>query len=162
MGRNAEITRNFYNAYNRRDWEALSALLSPAVEWFHAARGELIRGREAVTALLRSSAEAFPGAQVELTSVHEAGATVVSEWIYVGETEKTAAPTAMACDVKQLRQGKLIRGATYGDTLQMLLELPSPATSPEPSRDAAPQSQAPLSAIIPAAPRAPSIRFRAA
>ncbi len=129
MGRNAEITRDFYEAYNRRDWEALASLLAPAVEWFHAGRGERIQGVEAVTALLRSSAEAFPEARVAVSAVHETEASVTTEWSYVG-ARRQAARSALACDVKELRDGKLVRGATYGDTLQMLLDLdagPAPA-----------------------------------
>lgn len=172
MGRNAEITRSFYEAFNRRDWEALAAHLAAGVEWFHASRGELIRGREAVTALLRSSVEAFPEARVSVNAIHESGATVVTEWIYVSPRVQVSTKQSMACDIKQLRQGKLIRGATYGDTLQMLLGLEAstaePAGAPEAacppaSELAVPAALPPLArSIIPAAPSAPVIRFRAA
>lgn len=180
MGRNAEITRSFYEAFNRRDWEALAAHLAPGVEWFHASRGELICGREAVTALLRGSAEAFPEARVSVNAVHESGATVVTEWIYVSPRIQVSTKQSMACDIKQLRQGKLIRGATYGDTLQMLLGLEAPTPEPAgadaavpaavsvpasvPAAVSAPAPGSPPLArsIIPAAPSAPVIRFRAA
>lgn len=201
MGRNAEITRSFYEAFNRRDWEALAAHLAPGVEWFHASRGELICGREAVTALLRSSAEAFPEARVSVNAVHESGATVVTEWIYVSPRMQVSMKQSMACDIKQLRQGKLIRGATYGDTLQMLLGLEAPtpeaagvtadggvagaggvaaaaagsvaaaaaasvsasADGSAPASELAAPAAPPLArSIIPAAPSAPVIRFRAA
>lgn len=181
MGRNAEITRNFYEAYNRRDWQALASLLAPTVEWFHAGRGERIQGVEAVTALLRGSAEAFPEALVEVRAVHEGGATVTTEWSYTSAREKQPArgtPVAQACDVQEIRNGKLVRGATYGDTLQMLLELETssaPAWSDAEEEDeveveeseAAPESAsapspAPTRSIIPTAPTAPVIRYRAA
>lgn len=199
MGRNAEITRNFYEAYNRRDWQALASLLAPTVEWFHAGRGERIQGVEAVTALLRGSAEAFPEALVEVRAVHEGGATVTTEWSYTSAREKQPArgtPVAQACDVKEIRDGKLVRGATYGDTLQMLLELETssaPAWSEDEEEavdegvdeavdeavdegvneaeaeetEAAPASASapspgPRRSIIPTAPTAPVIRYRAA
>jgi len=214
MGRNTEITRDFYEAYNRRDWEALAGLLAPSVEWFHAGRGERIHGVEAVTALLRSSAEAFPEARVALNAVHETDATVTTEWSYVGARRQAQGATrsALACDVKELRDGKLVRGATYGDTLQMLLDLDAGSTpawdedeDEEPAwiededeepgwgevkdeesgwgevedeesgwgekSEAAPAADAGLSpgtgpgparSIIPAAPAAPVIRYRAA
>ncbi|EYF06048.1 nuclear transport factor 2 family protein [Chondromyces apiculatus] len=164
MGRNAEIIRVFYDAYNRRDWEALAAHLSPSVEWFHASRGERICGREAVTALLQSSAEAFPHAQIHVTGLHETGSTVASEWIYVVSGGKHPPSThAMACDIKQLRHGKLVRGATYGDTLQMLLDLAGPSPKSElPRSEGLIPSSFPSPAIVPRAPRAPTIRFRAA
>ena len=214
MGRNTEITRDFYEAYNRRDWKALAGLLAPSVEWFHAGRGERIHGVEAVTALLRSSAEAFPEARVALNAVHETDATVTTEWSYVGARRQAQGATrsALACDVKELRDGKLVRGATYGDTLQMLLDLDAGSTPAwdedededeesawiededvEPAwgevedeesgwgekSEAAPAADAGLSpgpgpgpgpgpspgparSIIPAAPAAPVIRYRAA
>jgi ketosteroid isomerase-like protein len=170
MGRNAEIIRAFYDAYNRRDWEALAAHLSPSVEWFHASRGERICGREAVAALLQSSAEAFPQARIHVANIHETGATVASEWTYLaGGTAPSGPPRALACDIKQLRQGKLIRGATYGDTLQMLLDLAAVPAKPElplrpelPRPDDSLASTFPSPAIIPPPPPTPTIRFRAA
>jgi ketosteroid isomerase-like protein len=157
MGRNAEITRNFYEAYNLRDWDALAALMSPRIEWFHAARGELIRGVEAVTALFRSSAEAFPEAHVSVSAVHESAETVIAEWSYISARSRSRLRKALACDVTQIRDGKVVRGATYGDTLQMLLEmdLPGGARPQEPEEEE-------KRSIIPVAPAAPVIRFRAA
>ncbi|MCC6554375.1 MAG: nuclear transport factor 2 family protein [Polyangiaceae bacterium] len=143
MGRSGKITRAFFDAYNRRDWDALSARLAPSVTWFNAARRELIQGPEAVLALLRSSAEAFPEARIELHAVHEAASRSIAEWSYVTPGgKKSRHPTV--CDVIELSRGRIARGTTYGDTLQILLELGQPA------------------APIPPVPGAPSIRFAAA
>jgi ketosteroid isomerase-like protein len=143
MGERSKITRAFYDAYNARDWDALASLMAPTVAWFHAARRELIQGPGAVLALLRSSAEAFPDARIQLHAVHETGRTVVAEWSYVTATGKRA-KHAIVCEVVHIEDGKLVRGTTYGDTLQILLELG--------------QSAAP----VPAVPAAPVIRFAAA
>lgn len=119
---NTEIARRFYDAYNRRDWEEVRSLLSPQAEWFHAARGELVNGVEGVIALLRSSAEAFPDAKVEVRAVHESGDVVVAECAYrVPRVASSEQPTF--CEVGTIKDGRFIRGSTYADTLQMLLEL---------------------------------------
>jgi ketosteroid isomerase-like protein len=143
MGRNTKITRAFFEAYNRRDWDALTALCAPTVSWFNAARRELMQGPDVVLGFLRSTAEAFPEARIELHAMHESGSKVIVEWSYVaGRTRK--AKRAIVCDVIELEAGKLTRGTTYGDTLQILLELGQAA------------------APIPPVPVAPVIRFAAA
>jgi ketosteroid isomerase-like protein len=127
---NAEWTRCYYDAWNRRDWEWVAAMLAPKVEWFNAARGEHVRGVDDVVAMLRSVAEAFPSALVRVRSVHDAGESVVVECGFVQEAGKLvkAAPTmlvqeATICEVIQLEKGRCIRGSTYADTLRLLLDM---------------------------------------
>lgn len=127
---NAEWTRCYYDAWNRRDWEWVAAMLAPKVEWFNAARGEHVRGVDDVVAMLRSVAEAFPSALVRVRNVHDAGESVVVECGFVQEAGKLvkAAPSmqvqeATICEVIQLEKGRCIRGSTYADTLRLLLDM---------------------------------------
>ena len=122
MGTNADTTRKFYDAYNRRDWEALGSLLAPSVEWFHAARAELVSGVDGVTALLRSAADAFPDARIEVRAIHEAGDCVITECAFT-RSSAAAPQQATFCEVGRFKDGKCVRGSTYADTLQILLEL---------------------------------------
>lgn len=122
MGKNADSVRKFYDAYNRRDWEAVRSLLAPSVEWFHAARAELVSGVDGVIALLRSAAEAFPDARVEVRAIHEAGDCVITECAYT-RAASVSSQQATFCEVEHFKDGKCIRGSTYADTLQILLEL---------------------------------------
>jgi ketosteroid isomerase-like protein len=126
---NAEWVRCFYDAWNRRDWEWVAAMLSPRVEWFNAARGEQVRGVDDVVAMLRSVADAFPSAFVKVRSVHDAGETIVAEAGFVhGARAKAKVSPAMSvqeatfCEVIELEKGRCVRGSTYADTLRLLLD----------------------------------------
>jgi ketosteroid isomerase-like protein len=122
MSANVEKVRRFYDAYNRRDWDAVAGMLAPSVEWFHAARAELVSGVDGVIALLRSSADAFPDARVEVRAIHEAGDFVITECAFT-RPAAAASQQATFCEIERFENGKCIRGSTYADTLQILLEL---------------------------------------
>lgn len=119
---NIDRVRKLYAAYNARDWVAARGLLAADVEWFSAARGERVLGADGVLALLRSSADSFPGARIEVRALHEAGAHVIAECAFARESGDRGAP-ATFCEVSCFAEGKLVRGTTYADTLQILLEL---------------------------------------
>ncbi len=119
MKSNADIVHRFYDAYNRRDWVELSGMMAPGVEWFHAARAELVRGSDAVIALFKSSAEAFPHARVEVRKLHEAGDFVITECTFARPSAH-ASEQAVFCDVEQFVDGKCVRGSTYTDTFRLL------------------------------------------
>ena len=122
MGTNAEIVRKFYDAYNRRDWDVVAGMLAPSVEWFHAARAELVSGVDGVISLFKSSAEAFPDAKVEVRAIHEAGEFVIAECAFT-RPGMLGSKQASFCEVGRIQNGKCVRGSTYADTLQILLEL---------------------------------------
>lgn len=119
MSRNADTVKSFYDAYNRRDWAALSAMMSPGVEWFHAPRGELMRGSEAVIALFKSTAETFPNARVQVKKLHEAGDFVITECSFA-RPHADGVEQAVFCEIEQFIDGKCVRGSTYADTFRML------------------------------------------
>ena len=97
----------------------------PGVEWFHAGRHELVRGVEGVVAMLRSNAEAFPGARIDVRSLRAAGGAVIAEWTVVNArlsmTTDCEKP-AIVCEVVEVGNGRIVRGATYGDILTMMME----------------------------------------
>ncbi len=115
---NVDTVRSFYAAYNRRDWVALEALMSPSVEWFNAARAELVCGAEAVVALFKSSAEAFPDARVDVRRIHDAGEFVFTECSL--SRAKQPGARAIYCEVGQFVDGKCVRGSTYADTFRLI------------------------------------------
>lgn len=127
---NSEWVRCFYDAWNRRDWEWVAAMLSPKVEWFNAARGEHVRGVDDVVAMLRSLADAFPSAYVRVRNVHDAGGTIVAECGFVQEARLVGKSTpamsvqeATFCEVFEVDKGRATRGSTYADTLRILLDM---------------------------------------
>ena len=120
MAQNRENVKRFYDAYNRRDWAALEAMMDPDVEWFHAGRAELVRGSAAVLALFQSNAETFPDAQVDVNRVHCAGDYVIAECSLRKVGTRGAPTRAVFCDVERFVNGRCIRGSTYADTFRML------------------------------------------
>ena len=127
MGANSNAVRRFYDAYNRRDWNAVVELLDQDVEWFHTARDEHVCGVDAVVALVKSTADAFPDARVQILTIHEAGDFVIAECVLArGGGRLKALHKASFCEISQFRDGRCVRGSTYADTLRVLLELGSP------------------------------------
>jgi len=127
---NAEWVRCYYDAWNRRDWEWVAAMMAPKVEWVNAARGEHVRGVDDVLAMLRGAADAFPHAFVRVRHVHDAGDSIVTEAGFVQEARMLgkAAPEmsvrdATFCEVLELEKGRCLRGSTYADTLRILMDM---------------------------------------
>jgi len=127
---NAEWVRCYYDAWNRRDWEWVAAMMAPGVQWFNAARGEHVRGVDDVVAMLRGAADAFPQAFIRVRHVHDAGESIVSEAGFVQEARMLGkgAPAmtvreATFCEVIELDKGRCARGSTYADTLRILMDM---------------------------------------
>ena len=76
---NVDWVRCYYDAFNRRDWEWIAAMLAPEIEWFHAARDERVKGVNAVIASFRSLLDGTTSAQIDVHNVHDAGLVVVAE-----------------------------------------------------------------------------------
>lgn len=124
-----EWVRCFYDAYNRRDWEWIGAMLSKDVQWYSAARGEYVRGLDAVVSLFRSTLEGYPDAKIEVRALHQAGEIVVCECGLStggsGSSRKsdTASRQGTFCEVMHLRGGRCVQGSTYADSLRLLMDL---------------------------------------
>lgn len=121
-----EWVRCFYDAYNRRDWEWIGAMLSKDVHWFSGARGEYVRGVDAVVSLFRSTLEGFPDAQIEVRALHQAGDFVICECgLRIGNARRsdTNSRQGTFCEVMNLRGGRCVQGSTYADSLRLLMEL---------------------------------------
>jgi ketosteroid isomerase-like protein len=139
---NTDWVRCYYDAFNRRDWEWIGAMLAPDVEWFHAARDERVRGVHAVIASFRSLIELAPSALIDVRAVHDAGLVVVAECgirharkshsvppsaAPLRGTSGSARPPAIEppsfCEVLELRGGRCARGSTYADSVRLLMDI---------------------------------------
>lgn len=118
----ADRVRAFYDAWNRRDWDAVANGLDAGVEWFHATRRELVRGKEAVVALLRSSADAFPDARIHVRGLHVNGDFVIAEWSVELATARRGKRGSVVSEVQVFSGEKCVRGTSYGDVITMLLD----------------------------------------
>ncbi|MFO0550229.1 MAG: nuclear transport factor 2 family protein [Polyangiaceae bacterium] len=131
---NVEWVRCYYDAFNRRDWEWVAAMLTPDVEWVQASRDERVRGVPAVIASFRSMLEGVPSAQIEVRSVHDAGLIVVAECGIRHARKSNPPPKAGAprtpaisaptfCEILELRGGRCAKGTTYADSVRLLLDI---------------------------------------
>lgn len=137
---NVDWVRCYYDAFNRRDWEWIAAMLAPEIEWFHAARDERVKGVNAVIASFRSLLDGTTSAQLDVHNVHDAGLVVIAECGIrhavsssqrksVPPLSKPAAPRpapiqpASFCEVMVLAGGRCVRGSTYADSVRLLLDI---------------------------------------
>lgn len=125
----SDFARIYYDAWNRRDWEWIGAMLSSDVEWNNTARDERIKGVTAVLSSFRSVVEGFPSAIIDIRAVHncsgreQAGSTIIVECgIRVGR-ETTSVRTATFCEVLEIKNGRCVRGTTYADSVRLLMDM---------------------------------------
>ncbi len=139
---NVEWVRCYYDAFNRRDWEWIAAMMAPEVEWFHAARDERVRGHSAVISSFRSMLEGVSGAQIEPRAIHDAGLVVVAECGIRQAPRKSVPPLTRApssrppaiqppsfCEIFELRGGRCVKGTTYADSVRLLMDITHPAAA---------------------------------
>ena len=138
---NVDWVKCYYDAFNRRDWEWISAMLAPDVEWFHAARDERVRGVNAVISSFRSLVEGTSSAQIDVRAVHDAGLIVIAECgirhsrrsvppLSKPASNRPAPPTPPSfCEVLQLQGGRCIRGSTYADSVRLLMDISQSAAA---------------------------------
>lgn len=126
---NSDLIQDLYDALNRRDFQDLRARLDDGCTWLHAERREQIEGGDAVLAKLASFVETFPEIVIELRRVHHAGSTAIVEWSVATTRGTQRREPAIVCEVLELRDGRVVRGTTYGDALMRIIEL---GAAPEP------------------------------
>jgi hypothetical protein len=119
-------------------------MLAPDVEWFHAARDERIRGMHAVLSAFRGLFDPAPTARIEVRNVHVAGSVMTVEAAIrhaVQESDRKSAPRSgrslspgrasrivnppSFCEVLELEGGRCVRGATYADSVRLLMDISS-------------------------------------
>jgi len=132
-----EIAREYFEAWNRRDFDRVEALVADDAEVvdfdgtvFHGPSGARSNGEVYATA--------FPDGRIDIKSIVAAGNTAVAELVGngtndgpFGDVPATHREVRMPfCDVLTIRDGKIVRDRAYGDTATMLAQLglmPEPA-----------------------------------
>src|SRR5688572_30840092 len=78
-----EMSEAFTAAFNAHDLKKAAELYRPDVVFTSPDAGEL-KGREQVLEYFRIFLQAFPDTRIEVLAKHEAGETIIDEWIYRG------------------------------------------------------------------------------
>jgi steroid delta-isomerase-like uncharacterized protein len=76
----AVTARALNDAYNARDWDTATSLMTPGVELVNQATGERFDGPDGARAFLAGWATAFPDSEVETTLVVADEVTAVTEF----------------------------------------------------------------------------------
>jgi steroid delta-isomerase-like uncharacterized protein len=131
----ATIARTVYEAFNDRDFERASALMSGDGEWVNVPTDERFEGPEGIRRDLEQWANAFPDGRVEITKVRVGDDWAVVEFTGRGtNTGPLATPAGEMpatgrrvelpfCDVLDIRDGKIFRGRSYFDMASMMRQL---------------------------------------
>ena len=124
---NVEIVQRGFDAYNRRDVEAMLEDLDPEIEWHPAISAPLegeatvYRGHEGVRMWVRDLDDVFAEIHAEYSEVRDLGERIVAigqiRMRGTGSGAETESPLASVTDFKN---GKAIRFRTYLDPRQAL------------------------------------------
>ena len=124
---NVEAFRRGFEAYNRRDIEALLEELDPEVEWHPALEAALgggaavYRGHEGVRELIRTTDEGFGEIHVKFSKILDVGGRIVATGLVRIRGKESGAETESPVGfVADLRDRKAIRIWTYLDPQEAL------------------------------------------
>ncbi len=130
-GRNAELVREGFQAFLRGDFDTLSEIMDPAVQWLWFEAGEWdCHDREKVLATLRERQR--EGVITNLDNVVDGGHTVFVE-VTGPRLQESDLPDGRACMVVTVRDGRIVRMQDYRsreDALAGAGFAPKPAPKP--------------------------------
>ncbi|MEX1194118.1 MAG: ester cyclase [Dehalococcoidia bacterium] len=136
---NADIAREYMETWNRRDFDHYRSMMHDGYS-YTGGDGEKQAGIEAGLGVAQMFAGALPDGVIDIQKIHEAGDTVIVEFIGRGTHNGDlmgVAPTGRSitipvCDVIEIRDGKIYAEREYLDVMTMMVQLgvvPAPATA---------------------------------
>ncbi|HEX2283182.1 MAG TPA: ester cyclase [Thermomicrobiales bacterium] len=132
---NSTLVREFYDAYNDREFDRAAALATDDYTFTMVPTGETMSGANGIRQYLEMWSTAFPDSTVEITNM-----VVSDDWVVVeftgrgihsgplrtptGDIPATGKQVELHfCDVVSVRDGKLAGGRTYFDMASMMRQL---------------------------------------
>ena len=142
MADNANFVRSLLEAWNRRDFDYIGERAADDSVITDAGSGETWRGIEGARQYNTMWADAFPDGKITVDRILEAGGTVVVE--YTGRGTHTAplvtsrgtipatgrSVTLHFCDIYDIKDGKIQKQHTYGDSGALMAQLGLTAAQP--------------------------------
>jgi ketosteroid isomerase-like protein len=115
---NTEIIRRAFEAFNRRDWNALVAEAAPDMEYVPSGAlpgsTESVHGPEGYLEFLRWLTDEFADPRVEVRALRDAGDQVFAEVALSGRGKQSGAETSWTLwQVWSVREGKIARGRAF-------------------------------------------------
>ena len=132
---NARIARAIYDAFNDRDFDAGTALVTDDAEWLNVATGQTFRGPEGVRQNYEQWATAYPDGRCEDIEILAGEGFAVVQFTGRGKnTGPLGSPAGEIpatgrsvdvpfCDVLEIRAGKIAGGKSYFDMATMMRQL---------------------------------------
>ena len=131
----ATIARTPHDAFNDRDFERVTPLVAADAKWVDVAAGVTFHGPAGFRKYQESWTTAFPDARIDVRRVRAGADFAVVE--FVGRGTHTGPlttpmgsipPTNRAgeapfCEIYEIRDGKIVGGATYYDSATIMRQL---------------------------------------
>ena len=125
------IHREFAEAWNRRDYEAIRALIHPEYTYTGGDGKQITGGPDLSVQISMMYATAFPDARLEVKQIYVQGDTAIAEMIgrgthkgnFLGHPGTNKPVEVTICDIIQLRDGKAYREREYMDAAHMLTQI---------------------------------------
>lgn len=133
---NANIVREHYSAFNKRDFGYGATLVDPKVRWTNIPFATTYEGPEGYKAFLKMWTTAFSDARIEITNLIASGDWVTVEFTGKGTHQSgpligpkgSIPPTGKSidlsfCEIFKLKNGKISLARLYFDAATMLRQL---------------------------------------
>ena len=132
MSKNVETFMAAHKAFNRRDLDAAVKHFAADVVYHDSPRGLTFKGPKAFKEFMQGWVTALSNCEVFEPKYHDAGDTVIAEFIGRGTNDgplgpfpKTGKPLKLQiCEVMHFnKKGEIIGGTNYYDQMSMLVQL---------------------------------------
>lgn len=161
--KNLEASKNWTKAFETKKADDFVANVADEIEWDDVTQPETMKGKDSGKKYFQGMLKAFPDAKATQTNAWAVGDFVISEGTFEG-THKgnlfgVIPPTNKkvnmhGLDIVQYKDGKVVKGWSYGNSLEMMTQL---GLAPKPPADAKkPEAKAADPKAAPAAPAAPA------
>jgi steroid delta-isomerase-like uncharacterized protein len=132
MSKNVETFMAAHKAFNKRDFDGAVKHYAADAVYHDLPRGLTFKGPKAFTEFMQGWVTAMSNAEVFEPKYHDAGDTVIAEFVGRGTNDgplgplpKTGKPLKLHfCEVFQFnKQGQIVDGKVYYDQMSMLVQL---------------------------------------
>jgi steroid delta-isomerase-like uncharacterized protein len=130
MASAAELHRTAHDLFNRRDWDAMRALVADDIEYTDHPRATTVRGFDDFVTFLQSWVTGMSDARIDDARYHDAGGVSVGQFRGRGVNDGQFGPanaTGKAldlpfCELLRVEGDRIRGGELYYDTMTMLVQ----------------------------------------
>ncbi|WP_225850269.1 ester cyclase [Streptomyces sp. HPF1205] len=135
MADNETFVRDLFRAWNNRDYDSIAGSVAPDCTLVEEGSGRKLQGPEGFTKLAKAMFDAMPDGQFTLDRLTSQGDTIVVEYtgrgtqtgdlvLHAGTVPATGRNvTVHACDIYEVKNGKIQEGRAYLDTGAIMSQL---------------------------------------